>query len=525
MITWRAALLLAAGALSMPLWPWPWIGLAVVLTAVAALAALDFRAAAALRHVTLTRSGQRAVRLGDSAVVQLHIHNQGVRTLRAEIRDDWVPSAGAQRGVHRLEVEPGETAVVENRLRPTRRGDRPAVRVTVRSHGPLRLAFRQLAGRPVTPEWTLRTLPRFESRRFLAEKVSRLRILDGSTVTRGRGQGTEFDALREYVVGDDVRSIDWRASARRSDVLVRTWRPERDRRVLCVIDTGRTSAARVDRTAAPGGRRSWLAGASGLSEPSGGVSPFGASPSGVSPFGASPSGVSPFGVSPAGEGHAGAAPSGAAPSGAASFGADPFAVTPPADARVPQHGEPRLDAAIDAALLLAVLAARAGDRVDLLAVDTAVRAAVSGAGREALLPRLVDAVAPLQPALVETDFELVVGEILRRERKRALVVLFTTLEPGPLGEGLLPVLPRLAARHKVILASVHDPALAALTARPPDTPEQAYAAAAAHQAYAERNRVRAALTRHGVDVVDAPLDEFASRVSDAYLTLKAAGRL
>ncbi|WP_307248801.1 DUF58 domain-containing protein [Catenuloplanes indicus] len=480
-MTWRAALLLAAGALTMPLWPWPWIGLAVVLAAVTLLAVLDVRAAAALRHVTLTREGARAVRLGDAAVVHLHIHNRGVRTLRAEIRDDWVPSAGAARAVHRLEVEPGDTGIVETRLRPTRRGDRPAVRVTVRSHGPMGVAFRQLAGRPVTPEWTLRTLPRFESRRFLAEKVSRLRILDGSTVTRGRGQGTEFDALREYVAGDDVRSIDWRASARRSDVLVRTWRPERDRRVLCVIDTGRTSAVRVDRTAAPGRRPDWLA------------------------------------AVPSSTGSSGAGPSSTGSSGGGLIGAG--------GEGVPRHGEPRLDAAIDAALLLAALAARAGDRVDLLAVDTAVRAAVSGAGREALLPRLVDALAPLQPALVETDFELVVGEILRRERKRALVVLFTTLEPGPLGEGLLPVLPRLAARHKVVLASVHDPALAALTGQPPDTPEQAYAAAAAHQAYAERDRVRAALTRHGVEVVDAPLDQFASRVSDAYLTLKAAGRL
>jgi uncharacterized protein (DUF58 family) len=61
-----------------------------------------------------------------------------------------------------------------------------------------------------------------------------------------RGQGTEFDSLREYVRGDDVRSIDWRATARRDGLVVRTWRPERDRRVVVVVDTGRTSAARID---------------------------------------------------------------------------------------------------------------------------------------------------------------------------------------------------------------------------------------------------------------------------------------
>jgi len=236
------------------------------------------------------------------------------------------------------------------------------------------------------------------------------------------------------VIGDDVRSIDWRASARRSDVMVRTWRPERDRRVVCVLDTGRTSAVRIG-------------------------------------------------------------------------------------------DEPRLDAAMDAALLLASLAARAGDQVDLLAVDTAVRASVSGAGRHVLLSKLVNALAPLQPALVETDFELVVGEVLRRERKRALIVLFTALEPGALGEGLLPVLPRLVARHKVVVAATHEPVLRDLTTREPATPADAYAAAAGHRALSERDRVAAALRRGGVEVVDAPATEFAGAVADAYLTLKALARL
>src|SRR5437899_807187 len=90
-----------------------------------------------------------------------------------------------------------------------------------------------------------RVLPPFGSRRHLGEKLSQLRQLDGQHRSLLRGPGTEFDSLREYVIGDDVRSIDWRAAARRGDVMVRTWRPERDRRILIVLDTGRTSAARV----------------------------------------------------------------------------------------------------------------------------------------------------------------------------------------------------------------------------------------------------------------------------------------
>jgi len=185
---------------------------------------------------------------------------------------------------------------------------------------------------------------------------------------------------------------------------------------------------------------------------------------------------------------------------------------------------PRLDAALDACLLLSALASRADDRVDLLAVDTAVRASVQNVSKGSLLPRLMQAMAPLQPALVETDFELVAAEVLRRERKRALVILFTALEPGAIGEGLLPALPQLTSRHQVLVAAVHDPVLTTMAARR-GYATAVYAAAAAERTLAERAHVRDALSKHGVEVVDAPADHFASRVSDAYLRLKAAGRL
>ncbi|TML33472.1 MAG: DUF58 domain-containing protein, partial [Actinobacteria bacterium] len=347
-MTWRPAAIFTAGALVVPALPGPWLWAAGLAGLVLLACLLDAALAGAVRDLRLTREGATQVRLDDTAEVTLTITNTGVRPVHAQVRDAWVPSAGASPYRHHFDLDPDASVRLVTTLRPTRRGDRPAVRVTIRSLGPLGLAYRQPTGRradAMTPSWRLRVLPRFSSRRLLPEKLTRLRIIDGMIVTRGRGQGAEFDSLREYVIGDDVRSIDWRASARRSDVITRTYRPERDRRILCVLDTGRTSAARIG-------------------------------------------------------------------------------------------DEPRLDAAIDAALLLAALANRAGDRVDLLAIDTAVRAAVESGTSRTLLPRLVNAMAPLEPALVETDFGLVAGEVLRRERKRALVVLFTALESGALGEGL-----------------------------------------------------------------------------------------
>ncbi|GIJ19700.1 DUF58 domain-containing protein [Micromonospora lutea] len=436
-MTWRAAALLAAGALTLPGWPAPFVGLVVMVCVVLLLVGLDLALAAPLGALTVERAGERAVRLGGTATVTLYLRNASGRPLRARVRDAWVPSAGARPEVPPTRVvhaAPGEVLALPSHLTPTRRGDRPAVALTIRSFGPLGLAFRQWDGRPGTPPWTLRVLPRFEARRHLPERLSRLRVIDGTQVGRGRGPGTEFDALREYVSGDDVRSIDWRASARRAEVLVRTWRPERDRRLICVLDTGRTSAVRVG-------------------------------------------------------------------------------------------DEPRLDASIEAALLLSALAGRAGDRVDVLAADVVPRASVAGAERPGQWSRLAHALAPLQPALVETDFRLIAGELLRRHRPRSLVVLLTALEPGALGEGLLPVLPRLAARHRVLVAAAQDPVLVRLTATPPRRPEDAYAAAAAWRTFDERNRLTAALTRHHVTVVDAPADHLAPALADAYLTLKSTAQL
>ncbi len=214
-----------------------WLGVVTALTVV------DVALAASPRSLTIRRELPGAIRLGESAPARLTVVNDGRRTLRGLLRDAWQPSAGATPTRRRLSLRPGGAATLTVTLTPFRRGERRAGGVTVRTVGPLRLAGRQ-ATREVPG--AVRVLPRFSSRKHLPSRLARLRELDGRTSVMIRGQGTEFDSLREYVRGDDVRSIDWRATARRDDLVVRTWRPERDRRVVVVVDTGRTSAARID---------------------------------------------------------------------------------------------------------------------------------------------------------------------------------------------------------------------------------------------------------------------------------------
>src|SRR5262249_52761157 len=149
-------------------WVWPTAGGLVALVVLVSL--VDIALASSPREVTLTRDGDRAIWLGESATVRLTVHNGSARPFDGRVRDAWVPSAGAAPYAHDVRLEPGQQTTVETELTPTRRGDRPAVRVTLRAYGPLRLGYRQTSQRvasSMTPGWALRVYPRFASRRFL----------------------------------------------------------------------------------------------------------------------------------------------------------------------------------------------------------------------------------------------------------------------------------------------------------------------------------------------------------------------
>ncbi|WP_029149302.1 DUF58 domain-containing protein [Microbacterium indicum] len=215
------------------------IAWALVCAAILGVDALAAPSPAALRFV---RDVPARARLGDEVPTRLQVVNDGSRTLRVRIRDAWQPTAGHPGDRPRLVIPARESRVVSAALHPRRRGELRSEFVAVRALGPLGFAGRQAT---IPAPGALRVLPPFRARRHLASRVRRLRELDGSTSLLVRGQGTEFDSLREYVRGDDVRSIDWRATARSTTTMLRTWRPERDRHVTILIDTGRTAAARV----------------------------------------------------------------------------------------------------------------------------------------------------------------------------------------------------------------------------------------------------------------------------------------
>lgn len=433
-VTGRLAVALAVGVVPLvltglagyPTYPvlGGWVGLCIVLVV------LDVLLAPSPRAVTVSRGVPARVRLGEAVSTSLAVHNLGARTLHAVIRDAWQPTAGVGSARQRATVPPGERRRVVFALQPRRRGELVSEFVVIRSRGPLGVAGRQARHRV---RGAIRVLPAFSSRKHLPSRLARLRELDGNTSIQVRGQGTEFDSLREYVRGDDVRSIDWRATARAGTTMLRTWRPERDRHVVIMIDTGRTAAARV------------------------------------------------------GDGT-------------------------------------RVDAALEAALLLAALAARAGDHVHLLMFDRVVRARVTGVDGAALLPALTDAMAPVHARLVDTDWPSAFAAVRTLTTRPALIVVLTAQDAAESARGFLGAFPDATRATSILVGSVTDDGIATL-ARQRGSREDVYLAAAAERTMRDAENVADAIRRAGGEAIAADPESLPPRIADRYLELKAAGRL
>lgn len=389
------------------------------------LCTVDVMAAPSPAALTAARSGPARVLRDQPTRLAASLRNTGSRTIALRVRDAWQPTAQAHLTPDRVVIPPGEARRIETQLLPRRRGELRSAGFALRVAGPLGFAGRSAM---LAVPGSIRVLPPFRARRHLPSRLARLRELDGNTSVQVRGQGTEFDSLREYVRGDDVRSIDWRATARANTTMLRTWRPERDRQIVILIDTGRTAATRVD------------------------------------------DGV-------------------------------------------------RLDASMEAALLLSALAAQAGDHVHLLMFDRILRARVTGRDGSALLPALVDAMVEVDASLIDTDWDAAFAQVRSVTTRPSLVVILTAQDDPEAARGFLGALPLLPTHTHVLVGT------ARADTEQVSPMDDAADRAAAERARVDSDRLHTALARAGADAVTASAEDLPPRIADRYLALKALGRL
>jgi uncharacterized protein (DUF58 family) len=193
--------------------------------------------------IELGREWLSAPSLGNRLQIELSARQDNGLVLECEITDDLPAELIETPAPYRMRVYPRVAAKVRYSLFPKERGDVEAGALYLRYRSALGLVSRWAkapVGQRVRIYPELRTAE--DQQLFLAKSrqiEQQLRLL------RQRGLGREFESLREYRPGDDLRDVCWTASARRGELVTRQFQAERSQSVWIVLDTGRLLRARV----------------------------------------------------------------------------------------------------------------------------------------------------------------------------------------------------------------------------------------------------------------------------------------
>jgi uncharacterized protein (DUF58 family) len=240
----RLALLWTVAAVAASIWPaltGPWIAASGLLGA-ASLG--DLLLSARRLRLEVRRQLPASAPLYVWTEARLHLSNRDRARVSCDAFDHH-PAECTVEGLPRaLSIPSGGWAEFSYRLRPTSRGDLRFGALELRVHSALTLWQRRVRlGEPSI----LRVYPNFAALTRYAlfatdNRLSQMGILQ----RRRRGEGLDFDQLREYREGDSQRKIDWKASQRLRKLISREYQDERDQQVVFLIDCGRRMRAKDD---------------------------------------------------------------------------------------------------------------------------------------------------------------------------------------------------------------------------------------------------------------------------------------
>ena len=175
---------------------------------------------------------------GDSNPVQLQIRNRYAFPISLRIIDEVPDQFQWRKFVLRTDLKAGAEVVLDYSLRPVERGEYVFHAINVYIRSPFRLIVRR---KIIPAETAVRVLPSFHAlKQFDLLAMSQNLSESGNKRMRKLGQSLEFEQIKEYVTGDDLRSLNWKATARRGgELMVNNFTDEKSQQVYCLIDKGR----------------------------------------------------------------------------------------------------------------------------------------------------------------------------------------------------------------------------------------------------------------------------------------------
>lgn len=204
--------------------------------------AIDLRRLPPPGTLTVTRSWSAPPALGVPQPITLEVENRSDVGLHVWLMDVIDPTLRPALEERDLIVPAGGSERVQYRVMPRARGDLALAGVALRYRGASGLSERW-ADAPL--QQTVRIYPDFaEARRQRLALIRARQIVMQKRRSRAYGIGREFDRLRDFQDGDELRDVCWTATARRGKLVTRTYRPERSQTVWIVLDAGRLMRAR-----------------------------------------------------------------------------------------------------------------------------------------------------------------------------------------------------------------------------------------------------------------------------------------
>lgn len=221
----------------------PWILLAYDLILVAA-AFVAWKAVPSPQNIRIVRQFDPVLSVRVPNRVVLTVANDGPETIEFRLREEPPPLFEASQKEFDLRLKPGEEKQFVYTITPNERGGDYFRGTFVRIRSKLNLIEREARLRTEQP---LRVYPNVLAiREFDLLKQRGMLNQVGIRRSRAKGLGMEFESLREYTEGDDYRKIDWKATARKSKLVVRNYEQEKNQSVILCIDIGRRTLSEVN---------------------------------------------------------------------------------------------------------------------------------------------------------------------------------------------------------------------------------------------------------------------------------------
>jgi uncharacterized protein (DUF58 family) len=399
---------------------WPMLAADLAIGLVAAFDALLARRPL----VTIKRLAPAVLSIGRSNAVTLEVRSLARRRLSVALADDLFDTAVCDDLPATLELDARGAGTARYHVVPTRRGAHVLGAHHARYASPLGLWIRQVDVDAASP---VKVYPDVQAVRTYEMMVRQDKDPAAIRASRRRGGESEFERLREYRRGDEFRSIDWKATARRQKIISREYQLESNQNVLFLLDAGRLMTAVTQ-------------------------------------------GLSLF------------------------------------------------DHALNATLMLSHVAARAGDRVGLLAFSDAIKSYAPVAAGAGAARHIIQASYDLHPEICETSFDAAFEHVGARVRKRSLVILFTQVVDEVAAASLLRLMRGVMPRHLPLLVLLRDTAIDELVEGAGGDP---YVQGAAAELSSFRDRILREMKRQGALVLDVAPGQLTPSLIHRYVEIKA----